>query len=278
MVVCYRSADDRHASTHVVKKICITVCCDPVFRNLSLMMRKMKPGEKLVFSYLESVGYTNIQYEPVPNCPPDFVIDGEIAIEARRLNEIKHSNGVNIPLEDLEFGIMPRVIKLIRSFDRIPSEKTAFISVSYQRPLKVDKMLIDKIMNVLNEHLNRLDEAVAYDVTPRLQFRCRPNRGSIKYNKPFVWASSSDNDSGFVVGNIYRSLKIIITEKEKKILPFKDAYPTWWLAVTDKIGYGLTDMDIDQLREGFDIKTFFERIIFISPLDAKDGNELILKP
>lgn len=36
------------------------------------------------------------------------------------------------------------------------------------------------------------------------------------------------------------------------------------LALTDRIGYGLGDMDLQQLKESFDIPTFFERIIFVS--------------
>jgi len=227
--------------------------------------------------YFESIGYSNIQYEPEPNCPPDLLIDNTIAVEVRRLNQFTVINGVNRPLEDLEYQIMPRIWRLIKSFDHISSVQTAWVSVRYQRPLKVDKKLIEAVQKALQLHLTRLDQHFVYPITPTLQIRCRPCTSSIKYNKPFMWASSSDGDSGgFVVGIIHRSLKHILAEKEKKIQPYKDKYTTWWLAVTDRVGWGLDDMDLTQLKEDFKVKTIFQKIIFVSPFNSSHGNELIL--
>ena len=42
--------------------------------------------EKIVYKYLQSLGYTDIIYEPDGNIPPDFLIDDTIAVEVRRLN------------------------------------------------------------------------------------------------------------------------------------------------------------------------------------------------
>lgn len=238
--------------------------------------RKIKPGEKIAMEYFQSIGYTNIQYEPEPNCPPDLLLDEKIAVEVRRLNQFKHINGANKPLEDLEYQIMPRIRNLIKTFDHIPSQQTSWISVKYQRPLKVDKKLLEAVERALRIHMNRLDQHFVYPITPTLEIRCRPSASSINYNKPFMWASSFDGDSGgLVVGMIYRSLKHIVMEKEGKIQPHRNKYPTWWLAVTDHIGYGLDDKDVAQLKEGFDIETFFEKIIFISPFDSSRGKEII---
>lgn len=48
----------------------------------------MNGDEKIAENYLISEGYINIIYEPNGNCPPDFVVNKEIAIEVRRLNQL----------------------------------------------------------------------------------------------------------------------------------------------------------------------------------------------
>ncbi len=80
-----------------------------------------------------------------------------------------------------------------------------------------------------------------------------------------------------VIANIMDSLRLIIKEKEEKIQSYKNKYPTWWLALNDHIGNGLDEIDLQQLKEVFDIETFFERIIFISMFDATQGSEFIIK-
>ena len=47
----------------------------------------MKQEEKWVEEYLTHRGFRDIVYEPDGNVPPDFLIDGKIAIEVRRLNQ-----------------------------------------------------------------------------------------------------------------------------------------------------------------------------------------------
>jgi hypothetical protein len=238
--------------------------------------RKIKPGEQVAIEYFQSKGYSDIIHEPDGNVPPDLVIDGFIAIEVRRLNQFKRMNGLNLPLEDLEYSLMPRVRKLMESVTCEYSH-TTYVSIDYKRPLKVDKILMDDIEKLLHLHIKSLDLKMHYQVRNNLRVRFWPTKKN--YGRPYVWASSSDGDGGgFVVANILESLNIIIKEKQRKILPYKSKYDVWWLAVNDKIGFGIDDIDLDQLNSAFNIKTFFERIIFISPFDSLKGMELIVPP
>ena len=52
----------------------------------------MDATEKLVAKHLKHRGYANVVYEPDGNIPPDFLVDGTIAIEVRRLNQ-NHFDG-----------------------------------------------------------------------------------------------------------------------------------------------------------------------------------------
>ncbi len=52
----------------------------------------MDRTEKLVSEHLAHRGYKYVVYEPDGNIPPDFLVDGSIAIEVRRLNQ-NHFDG-----------------------------------------------------------------------------------------------------------------------------------------------------------------------------------------
>jgi len=47
----------------------------------------MDSSETLAKEYLRFLGYTDIIYEPDGNIPPDFLVNGRIAVEVRRLNQ-----------------------------------------------------------------------------------------------------------------------------------------------------------------------------------------------
>jgi len=45
----------------------------------------MNDSERAISEYLDSLRIGGVQYEPDGNVPPDFLVDGRIAVEARRL-------------------------------------------------------------------------------------------------------------------------------------------------------------------------------------------------
>ena len=51
------------------------------------IMNTMDQSEKVAESYLRYRGHDNIQFEPDGNRTPDFLVDNNIAVEVRRLNQ-----------------------------------------------------------------------------------------------------------------------------------------------------------------------------------------------
>ena len=45
----------------------------------------MDTSEKIAYDFLLHQGFKSIVYEPDGNVPPDFLADGRVAIEVRRL-------------------------------------------------------------------------------------------------------------------------------------------------------------------------------------------------
>jgi len=53
-----------------------------------IMKREMKREEKITEAYLKALGFEDIVFEPEGKSKlPDFRIDGNIAVEVRRLNQ-----------------------------------------------------------------------------------------------------------------------------------------------------------------------------------------------
>lgn len=72
--------------------------------------------------------------------------------------------------------------------------------------------------------------------------------------------------------NLINILKIhkskIHEEKEVKVSSYRHNYSEWWLAVVDYIGYGVTDLDVEQFYDLDKLDYQFDRILIVSPLDV----------
>jgi hypothetical protein len=71
-------------------------------------MSGMDASESLVRDFLLQRGYADIVYEPDGKVPPDFLIDGRIAVEVRRLNQ---SYETGSRMRGLEEDSIPPVAK-----------------------------------------------------------------------------------------------------------------------------------------------------------------------
>ena len=221
----------------------------------------MKPEEKIAKDYFEYNGFSNLEYEPNGNIPPDFVINGEIAIEVRRLNKHFQTGNKSIPLEELQFKLIPKIKDLLKSYGDSNHTESSLVSVYYQRPLKTDKILLNKIREVLSLHSKELNSTKYYEITENLNIRIAPS--SIKLEQQFVYFSSIDcNEGGFVLSTISDNLEHLLREKEQKIIPYFNLYKKWWIVFVDYIGYGLSMEEIENLEIKWK-SNYFERIYFI---------------
>ncbi len=91
----------------------------------------MDSTERLVQDYLLHCCFTSVLYEPDGNVPPDFSIEGRIAVEARRLNQHERSQGFVRGLEEtaIPFGRTVRQVlknSVPHKARRVGSWPTAF--------------------------------------------------------------------------------------------------------------------------------------------------------
>jgi len=233
----------------------------------------MNNDEKIVYDFLSSIGFKNIVYEPNGNIPPDFFVNGNTAIEVRRLNQHIKVNGIEKPLEELHFKLVPKIIKTIKDFETEEFNDTLIVSVSYGRPLKVDKKIFKQIKESINNNIATKDKDLKVKINENLELRFF--RSELKLDKSIILGTALDyNSGGLVVSNIYKNLEFIIAEKEDKIKEYYNDFESWWLILIDYIGYGLDKIDQDQLFNLPRLKTIFEKIIIVSPLDIERTIEI----
>ena len=234
----------------------------------------MDASEKLVFNYLKYRGCTDIVYEPDGNIPPDFLINGRIAVEVRRLNQ-NYGEGENIKgLEEIAIPLWNRIKDLVLSMGPPENNESWFVSFDFCRPVERWKKLKPELKNALQAFI---------DSSPRKKtsfnfkkgFKVDIFRASKTHPTFYVMAGYSDQESGgWLLPEMEKNLLICISEKANKIKKVKSKYEEWWLVLSDHIGYSLDDFDRQQFRDIVSIEHDWQRIILVNPIDYKEAFEI----
>lgn len=106
----------------------------------------MNNDEKRVVNFLENI-YSNIQFEPIKNSPPDFLINNKIAVEVRRLNQNYFDGEKTFGLEELDIPLHFSILEVLNSFNNRFEGTTYYLLLNYQRPLKSSIYRIKKALS-----------------------------------------------------------------------------------------------------------------------------------
>lgn len=230
----------------------------------------MKPNreEQIVIDCLIHQGYTEIEFEPDGNIPPDILVDNKIAIEVRRLNQNEITEEGFNGLEEDEFSVQGIMRKILQESSDETFDKSAFVGYYFNRPIPTKKEIKKYVSEILENHKSIIDEEREYVLNKNFRMNIFPS--ATKLNQQYQYGMSSDNDSGgFVVSLIYENLKLIIPEKDEKTSKYRERYSEWWLAIVDKIGYGLSDLDSKQFHNLPKIENSFDRLLLVSAINSK---------
>jgi len=231
----------------------------------------MDASEALVKVYLESVGFAQIQYEPDGNVPPDFLADGRVAVEVRRLNQ-NHDDGTGRGprgLEEVAIPLWNRVRDYLITLGPAPaSGQSWFVFYRFGRPIPLWKTLKQELDAVLIPFMSTADPH-PFEVKLSSGVELSVIRATTPKATFFRPAGHVDKQSGgFLISEIASNLKLCITEKELKIASFRTKYPEWWLVLPDHIGYGLDDFDRELFRDQVNITHNFDKVVLLDPRDA----------
>jgi len=233
----------------------------------------MDRSEQVVSEYLSHRGFLDVVYEPDGNVPPDFLIDGRIAVEVRRLNQNENTPNGHRGLENVAIPLRAKVCALLKTLG--PSDDESwYVMYRLRRPLPPWKQLAAALRTELLEFRNNTNRSrTTRTVTP--MFRVTLIKAGRSYPDFFVLGGFADSDSGgFILAELSRNISICLTEKTRKVACVRAKYPEWWLMLVDYIGYGIDERDHEEVRQLFQFEHSWGKIVLVNPLDATQGYEL----
>lgn len=97
---------------------------------------RMDASEALVARYLRSLGFLDVVYEPDGNVPPDFLVEGRIAVEVRRLNQnVLREDGRPEGLEEVFIPFWQKMKTYLPTVASSIDGESWYVSVDIRRPL-----------------------------------------------------------------------------------------------------------------------------------------------
>jgi hypothetical protein len=227
----------------------------------------MDATEKLVADHLAHRGYANVIFEPDGNIPPDFLVEGTIAIEVRRLNQ-NHFNGTDAEgLEEVAIPLRDRIKKLVSSLGAPTEDESWFVFFRFKRPVEPWKSLGPKLRQALETFITAPVKQKGI-IAKTQGFELDVFRASKPHATMFVIGGYNDKESGgWLLSEMETNIRHCASEKSGKIAKVRHKYGQWWLALVDHIGYSLDEFDREMLREQMSIKHDWDKIILIDPRD-----------
>jgi len=234
----------------------------------------MDDSEKKAFEYLRSLGLGDIVYEPDGNVPPDFLVDGRVAIEVRRLNQNVQSDDGIQGLEEVDIPLWLKMRGLLESLGPPTSDVTWFVFYRFKRPVPSWKKLEPELRRFLEGFR---DDGPHERTESNLGngFSISVFRASITHPTLYLLAGCSDQDSGgWLLAEMERNLNICISEKTAKVARVRAKYPEWWLVLVNYIGFGLDDFDRAMFRDQVRVEHDWDRAILVDPTNPERSFEI----
>lgn len=234
---------------------------------------EMNQYEKLAQNYMAYRGHSQIIYEPDGNCPPDFLSNGELAIEVRYLNQHYEYSDRTKGLEEEAIPLVNGLEAYLTTIKEADEPRSAFVSFSFWRPLPKLKELKRLVSQQLPVYPPQPGEEVTCELTRSVKMHVLG--ASAWCDEPFIFGGYCDHDSGgFVVSELIRNSQICIDEKTAKIESFQHRYSVWWLILVDSISLRLNTCELEQFRSSVSVPECWDKVVIINARNHKAAIEI----
>lgn len=226
----------------------------------------MNKDELIVFNYLQLTHGTNIVFEPNGNKSPDFLLNSNIAIEVRRLNQNFFSKDKSEGLETLTNQITGAIKEVLVSFDSLFLGKSYLVNFKYKRPFTssikkfkydlkktLSKIIVSNNFNTPNEI--QINKSVLIEVT---------ETSTIEGGLFRLGGQIDHNSGGFVISKYIENIHHCIHAKSEKIKSEKYRYKLWYLYLVDHLNLGLDFKDIIEVKRIVANLEEFDKLVLVN--------------
>ena len=135
------------------------------------MKRKQNQEELRAKQYLQSLNYTKVEYEPLGNVTPDFVLDNKIAVEVRRLNRNYIKNEQLVSSESCEIDTHTKIKKNNLSWSTYELHRNIQLIIN-EKDKKIEQnfSLYDEWWLILIDCITCKIETNAFEKLKKIQF------------------------------------------------------------------------------------------------------------
>jgi hypothetical protein len=241
----------------------------------------MDAAETVVETYLRQNGYSDIVFEPDGNVSPDFLINGRVAVEVRRLNAVADlsqtdagANGLGIEemesnknenlheLSTVAISVERWISQLCEDLGPPGADGSYFVNYKFERPVTFNAQ-VKKLVCAKLQAVNGVKGATKIFEENGLSVEI------VSASKPLEkrFNVNESDDQQAVLWEIdlsERSLKWAIEEKENRTKGNRPKHPTWWLILVDYIGF--LKFDAESKPSPGAIQHTFDRVIVIDPI------------
>lgn len=200
------------------------------------------------------------------NVPPDFLVEGRVAVEVRRLNQHWEAGSGDLePIEKLSMPLLIRFKKFLETFGP-PCGPSWYVFHRFERPQLTrdwEPILRTEFQPFRDGKVQEGERTIHIDA----HFNVRLVRLAAPGSSTFIWGGGSDFDrGGWVIPELEKNLAICIAEKSVKIADYRDRYPKWWLVLVDHMVGGTP--------EPVQVKHDWDKVLIIHPSNWEWGYEV----
>ena len=247
--------------------------------------------ELLAKEWLYSQSYSSV--ERLKRDPPDYVVDGNFAVEVRRLNRRIEVDGRPKGEEKARMPLRQTIKKTLEKIDPPGGERGWIVDCEYDfsRPLPRGKVVQSQVREALlpltrpydtdvvdqlnTKYLNYDKHADELDLLnhPHLCLRCGICLELHEIPMPslrFLLLNVSGREGIGVAYELINNIQHYVTEKSSKVKKANrvNAYKEWWLLLVDHVCHVpisiLGEHELQSLRESIQDRDFWSRIVIIS--------------
>jgi hypothetical protein len=261
----------RFAGEHVASADLVNSAAELFVRFI--VKREMDRQEELTEAYLKALGFKDVVFEPEGKSKlPDFQIDGNIAVEVRRLNQHYFTKDKVRGLEEGRIPLFQLIESSLSQFDSQYKGRSYWISIRFHRPIGKSNTNKKAIIKALTDFLSK-PFSLPCDVkaTDSISFRVWASQAM--EGKVFRFAGGTDREGGgWVLAEFKKNFNHCVKAKTEKIKDHHDKYTSWWLVLVDQIAHGFDDDEKDKVRSMVSVNTSWNKVIV---LDSLTGNNIL---
>lgn len=222
----------------------------------------MDTSERQALHYLRQVGSRRLRYEPEgDDKPPDFAIEGGIAVEVTTLHGTDFGDAKSIAIERNAKAVL-------NSLGAGPGRDTSWwVMIDYDRPGLAKK----QFEQMLRRELESVRDLPAHGVVHRrcggIRLKLLP-RSIVGNGCQFMLGSCEpQGDAGQLSEVLRKRVDAAIQSKTEKMKVMRALYKEWWLVLIDHIAFGVP--------EPFEVPEHsWDKIVLVHPEDPSIAFEL----